>query len=391
MTNRFFLFTFLLFTFVAQAQMHFSASGLYTAPLKHFSKDQFSEGWGGKLGLGYILKEENKIGVEYGVDWMFSNNGRRITDLDLGEYTLRNQFNSWQFKLNALWGNGPSTFYFGINAGRGIYSTKEHLDFKEIQFDQSSNWNDDLFHSNVFQYGLQFGTYVKLKSTSLDLGISILKADDEMQFINFDSFTFDGESIDYQEPISNPYLITISAGLKFDLSRSEKKNNSIYDDSYNQDYIIEDYSLEENIDDENTDQNNNTSNEGDQTNEYEYPQNNSNNTTYYEEEINNYEYPQNNTNSTSYEHESNDYEYEDDSSPSLGVTIIRIIGAVIRNWPTPDTDNNSSCGGTYSGNSGSYSGSSSTSSSSSSSSSTSSKSSQQPKLYKKGKTPVSYK
>ena len=62
MTNRFFLFTFLLFTFVAQAQMHFSASGLYTAPLKHFSKDQFSEGWGGKLGLGYILKEENKIG-----------------------------------------------------------------------------------------------------------------------------------------------------------------------------------------------------------------------------------------------------------------------------------------------------------------------------------------
>ena len=98
MTNRFFLFIFLLFAFVAQAQMHFSASGLYTAPLKHFSKDQYSEGWGGKLGLGYILKEENKIGFEYGVDWMFSNNGRRITDLDLGEYTLRNQLNSWQFK-----------------------------------------------------------------------------------------------------------------------------------------------------------------------------------------------------------------------------------------------------------------------------------------------------
>ena len=72
---------------------------------------------------------------------------------------------------------------------------------------------------NVFQYGVQYGAYVELtEGLSFDFGVSILKGTDPVDYINFDSFVYDGEYIGYEENISSPFLITLSAGFKMNLS-----------------------------------------------------------------------------------------------------------------------------------------------------------------------------
>ena len=206
-------------SFICVAQLDFSASGLVSAPLFNFDKNHYSNGWGGKFGLAYTHMGPNEMGIEYGFNWLVNQNGSQMTSLPIGDYTLSNNWYNWQFKLNGIFEHKEFKYYFGINAGRAIYYTHEYLSFATMQEDYTSYWSETLVSKNVFQYGAQFGAYVELTEGFLfDFGVSILKGTDPVDYINFDSFNYDGEYIDYQENTSSPFLITISAGFKMNLS-----------------------------------------------------------------------------------------------------------------------------------------------------------------------------
>ena len=89
-------------SFICVAQLDFSASGLVSAPLFNFDKNQYSNGWGGKFGLGYTHMGPNEMGIEYGFNWLINQNGSQMTSLPLGDYTLSNNWYNWQFKLNGI-------------------------------------------------------------------------------------------------------------------------------------------------------------------------------------------------------------------------------------------------------------------------------------------------
>ncbi len=216
-----------LFAQASIAQLDFTMTGLYSSPLDQFCVDDYQDGWGAKFGLGYTSKYSEKNGVEFGFNWLINNNGYRKTELGIGDYTLRNNWYNWQFKLNHVWDRGVMKYYAGLNAGRASYYTTEYLGFEETQEDDSDYWNDQLYSKSVFQYGAQIGTYIQLNDIiSFDLGLSVLRSDQDVKYINFESYTYDGEYIDYQEPTSSPFLVTISAGFRFNLSNIDWSNGS---------------------------------------------------------------------------------------------------------------------------------------------------------------------
>lgn len=328
--KRFLLSLFIIFlSFGAIAQFDFSASGLYSAPLFKFNKDHYSDGWGGKFGLGYTYMGPNEMGIEYGFNWLINQNGSEKTTLPIGDYTLSNNWYNWQFKLNGIFEYKEFKYYFGINAGRAIYYTHEYLSFATMQEDYTSYWSETLVSKNVFQYGVQFGAYVELtEGFSFDFGVSILKGTDPVDYINFDSFVYDGEYIGYEENISSPFLITLSAGFKMNLSLMDI--GSISSCSSNN-YLIE--------------------------------ENNSSNCT-------------------------TPVRY---SSPRSTSNVIRTPKSNSSSSSSGSSSSSSSSGSSSSSSSSGSGSSSSSSGSSSSSSSSSSKGTSRPKLYKVGKTPVNYK
>ena len=112
--NRLILFFPVLLTVLnSSAQFHVTSSALYSAPLHKFCEDNYSQGWGGKFGLGYTIKKKDQLGLEFGLNWLVNSNGYAKTDLDIGEYILRNNWYNGQFKLNAVWENGLFRYYFG--------------------------------------------------------------------------------------------------------------------------------------------------------------------------------------------------------------------------------------------------------------------------------------
>jgi hypothetical protein len=225
----------LSFCLSARSQLDVSVSGLYSEPLFNFCNDNYSNGWGLKLGSGYTHKGSNNMGFELGFNWLINNNGFKKTNLSLGDYTLYNNWYNWQFKINGIFEFNTFTYYFGLNAGRSKYYTFENLRFLEVQEDNTMLWREILIEENTFQYGFQFGTYFKLSnSLSLDFGFSVLRGKSSIEYINFNSFTFDGKFIDYQENKSSPFLITLSAGLRINLSSIKLESYST--NTYNYGY-----------------------------------------------------------------------------------------------------------------------------------------------------------
>lgn len=225
----------LSFCLSARSQLNVSVSGLYSEPLFDFCHDNYSNGWGLKLGSGYTHMGLNNMSVELGFNWLINNNGFKKTNLSLGDYTLYNNWYNWQFKINGIFEYNNFTYYFGLNAGISTYYTYENLSFLEVQEDNTMVWREILIEENIFQYGFQFGTYYKVgNSLSLDFGISVLRGKSPIEYINFNSFTFDGKFIDYQENESSPFLITLSAGLRINLSSIKLENHST--NAYNYGY-----------------------------------------------------------------------------------------------------------------------------------------------------------
>ncbi len=214
-----------LFTHSSIAQLDFTMTGLYSSPLHQFCVDDYKDGWGAKFGLGYTTKYSEKNGVELGFNWLFSNNGYKKTELEIGDYTIKNNWYNWQFKLNHVWDKGVMNYYAGLNAGRGIYYSSKFLDYKEPLEGSNNDWNDQLYSKSVFQYGAQAGTYIKLNDImSFDLGISVLKSDQEVNYVNLESYIYDEGVINCQEPTSSPFLVTISAGFRINLSKIDWSN-----------------------------------------------------------------------------------------------------------------------------------------------------------------------
>jgi hypothetical protein len=201
-------------------QFELSSSAIYSESLFRFNKNNYCDGWGGKFGLGYTYSEPNKTGIEIGFNWIFSENGNKETKLPIGDYTLSNNWYNWQFNVNTLFEFKKFKHYFGINVGKSTYYTTEYLSFAFTQDDNTTYWRESIMKNNVFQFGFQLGTYIEITDGfSFDFGLSILKGTQPVDFINFESFTYDGELIDYQEKRSSPFLFTINAGFKINLSK----------------------------------------------------------------------------------------------------------------------------------------------------------------------------
>ena len=198
---------------ISKSQMDFSVSGMYSAPLDQFCINDYNEGWGAKFGLGYTFLTDQSWGVEVGGNWLISNNGWRKAALDFGDYTLKNNFYNWQIKGNIVFEQGLFKHYLGVNVGRARYFTTEYLGFNNTQEDGSTYFDDVLYKQRVFQYGAQIGTYIKMNDiVSFDLGMSVLKSPESVKYINFESYSFDGEAINYDEPTSSPFM-SLLAGM----------------------------------------------------------------------------------------------------------------------------------------------------------------------------------
>ena len=216
------LSTFCFVFMISKSQMDFSVSGIYSSPLDQFCINDYNEGWGAKFGLGYTFLTDQNWGIEVGGNWLISNNGWRKATLDFGDYTLRNNFYNWQIKGNIVFEQGLFKHYFGANIGRARYFTTEYLGFNATQEDGSTYFDDVLYKQRVFQFGAQFGTYIRINDiVSFDLGMSVLKSPETVKYINFESYSFDGETINYEEPSTSPFILTISAGIRINLSEFE--------------------------------------------------------------------------------------------------------------------------------------------------------------------------
>ena len=71
-------------------------------------------------------------------------------------------FYNWQIKGNIVFEQGLFKHYFGANIGRARYFTTEYLGFNATQEDGSTYFDDVLYKQRVFQFGAQFGTYIRI-------------------------------------------------------------------------------------------------------------------------------------------------------------------------------------------------------------------------------------
>lgn len=131
---------------------------------------------------------------------------------------------------------------WGFHIGRANFFTSEYLSFAETQEDGSTYYSDQLYKSRVFEYGGQLGTLIQLSPAwQLNMGASLIKSDERVKYIDFQSFKFDGEEINYKEPAVKPFLFTFNVGFRLSLSKlqsfldasSSNSSSSYSDTNYN--------------------------------------------------------------------------------------------------------------------------------------------------------------
>jgi hypothetical protein len=200
------------------SQIKVSVGGFYSSPLEQFCIDDYSDGGGVDFGLVLVRNIDSTWSMEGGLNWQYGLNGKKTAELPLGDYDLKNSFFNWQLKFNLVKRIKNVSPYMGVHFGGGSYYTSEYLSFAEPQEDQVNYYNDVLYKSNQLQYGGQLGTYVHLNEfVSLNFGISINKSDAKVKYIDFETYTFDGDKIDYQEKTSAPLILLFHAGISFKL------------------------------------------------------------------------------------------------------------------------------------------------------------------------------
>ena len=200
-------------------QFRVSVGGFYSSPLEQFCIDDYSDGGGLGFGLAKEVELDSTWFLEAGVNWQYGLNGKESTELSLGDYDLKNTFFNWHLNLNIVKRIGGISPYVGFHVGSGKYYTSEYLAFEETQEDQVNYYDEVLYKKSSLQYGGQLGAYIHLSEfVDLNVGISFNKSDSKVKYIDFESFTFDGSEIDYQEKMSAPFLLLLNAGISFKIN-----------------------------------------------------------------------------------------------------------------------------------------------------------------------------
>lgn len=222
-------------SFAMKAQTKFSIGTFYSSPLHTFCIDDYQDGAGLQFGIGKQFNIDSVWAIEGAFNWQWGVNGSEDVDLVMGNYDLSNRFFNWQFKLNVVKDMGVFSPYAGIHLGEGKYYTAEYLNFDETQEDGESYYSDKLFGNYTFQFGGQIGTYISMSDNfDFNLGVSVNKGDTKVKYIDYDTYSFDGSEIDYQEKSSKPFMILLNAGfvLKFnksDIQNMDYSSSSIFD------------------------------------------------------------------------------------------------------------------------------------------------------------------
>tara|TARA_B110000211_G_C14028945_1_gene531195 strand:+ start:721 stop:1581 length:861 start_codon:yes stop_codon:yes gene_type:complete len=226
----------LILSTTSYSQLRISVGGFYSSPLEQFCVDDYSDGYGADLGLALVRDIDSTWSIEAGVDWQYGINGKKRAELSFGDYDLKNTFVNWQLKLNLVRRIGRLSPYAGFHVGGGKYYTTEYLAFNEPQEDQVNYYDDVLYRTSQFHYGAQLGTYVHVNEfVDLNIGVSFNKSDSKVKYIDFESYTFDGTEIDYQEKTSAPFLILIHAGISIKLHPVFNNTSSNHYSNYDND------------------------------------------------------------------------------------------------------------------------------------------------------------
>lgn len=222
-------------SFAMKAQTKFSIGTFYSSPLHTFCIDDYQDGVGLQFGIGKQFNIDSVWAIEGGFNWQWGVNGSEDVDLVIGNYDLTNRFFNWQFKLNVIKNMGVLSPYAGIHLGQGKYYTSEYLNFEETQEDGQNYYSENLFANRTFQFGGQIGTYINMTDNfNFNVGVSVNKGDTRVKYIDYETYSFDGTELDYQEKSSAPFMILLNAGfvLKFnksDFQHMDYSSSSIFD------------------------------------------------------------------------------------------------------------------------------------------------------------------
>lgn len=223
--------------------VYLSGGMIGTSPLAEFCDNNYANGLGAQFGLSLQQKVYKNWSIAVGLNGILSGNGLEKTKLPLGDYTLSNRFTTGQFLVNGVYAKGIYSWYGGLHIGRANFFTSEYLSFAETQEDGSTYYSDQLYKSRVFEYGGQIGTLIQLSPAwQLNIGASLIKSDERAKYIDFPSFKFDGEEINYKEPVVKPFLFTFNVGFRLSLSKLESFLNAS-SGSYSSSYSDANYNV----------------------------------------------------------------------------------------------------------------------------------------------------
>ncbi len=195
-------------------QLKISLGGFYSTPLEQFHVDNYSDGGGMDLGFLFNKSIDSTWSMEGGLGFEFGINGMENTELSLGDYELKNKFFNWKLQLNVVKRIKNVSPYLGVHIGIGKYNTSEYILFNDPQEDGSKYYNNEMYQAENLQRGIQLGTYIHVtKNLMLDFGITINRTAEKVKYIDFESFSFDGSEINYNEINSTPFVLLFHGGL----------------------------------------------------------------------------------------------------------------------------------------------------------------------------------
>ena len=195
-------------------QLKISLGGFYSTPLEQFHVDNYSDGVG--MGLGVLSNKsiDSTWSMEGGIGFEFGINGTENTELSLGDYELKNKFFNWKLQLNVVKRIKNVSPYLGVHIGIGKYNTSEYILFNDSQGNGSKYYNNEMYQAENLQRGIQLGTYIHVTThLMLDFGITINRTAEKVKYIDFESFSFDGSEINYNEINSTPFVLLFHGGL----------------------------------------------------------------------------------------------------------------------------------------------------------------------------------
>ncbi len=200
-------------------QVVFSVGGFQSNPLFNFSTEEYLQGYGIEVGLGYQFEINEKFDLELNSHFQFGENGEEKTNLTFGKYTIENDFVDWQFEAKAIRKYDFFHPYLGVHFGVCNYNTTDSLDAKVFGPETEPFLKGTIYNRNVFQVGFSLGSYFPVSEyVSLDLGVSTNFGFQSVDFVFFNTYQSNNNSVTYESNFTKPSLLLFHLGLtiKFD-------------------------------------------------------------------------------------------------------------------------------------------------------------------------------